>query len=77
MLWAKDTPRQVTRPRSVGVPGSTAASLWVTGAIGISVGLGIYDVAIMLAIVAFATLRLLPPFKQAVRPKDKADQPDH
>src|SRR5687768_13729308 len=32
---------------------ATAASLWVTGAIGVSVGLGQVDVAIMLAIVGF------------------------
>jgi putative Mg2+ transporter-C (MgtC) family protein len=50
---------------------ATAASLWVTGAIGISVGLGIYDVALMLAIITFATLRLLSPLKQAVRPGER------
>ena len=43
---------------------ATAASLWVTGAIGISVGLGTYDVALMLAIVTFLTLRILSPLKQ-------------
>lgn len=49
----------------VSVKGTaTAASLWVTGAIGISVGLGTYDVALMLAIVTFLTLRILSPLKQ-------------
>jgi putative Mg2+ transporter-C (MgtC) family protein len=43
---------------------ATAASLWVTGAIGISVGLGTYDVALMLAVVTFLTLRILSPLKQ-------------
>ncbi len=42
---------------------ATAASLWVTGAIGISVGLGTYDVALMLAVVTFLTLRILSPLK--------------
>ncbi|TCV57763.1 putative Mg2+ transporter-C (MgtC) family protein [Neorhizobium sp. R1-B] len=37
---------------------ATAASLWATGAIGTSVGLGAYDVAIVLAIMTFLTLRL-------------------
>jgi len=42
---------------------ATAASLWVTGAIGVAAGLGSYDVAIMLSIAAFVTLRLLQPLK--------------
>ncbi|HST36952.1 MAG TPA: MgtC/SapB family protein [Allosphingosinicella sp.] len=42
---------------------ATAASLWVTGAIGVSVGLGAYDVALMLAIATFVTLQLLDPLK--------------
>jgi len=50
---------------------ATAASLWVTGAIGISVGLGVYDVALILAVITVATLRMLAPFKQAVRPDGK------
>ncbi|NRP21643.1 hypothetical protein LPJGGPFB_04902 [Ensifer adhaerens] len=37
---------------------ATAASLWATGAIGTSVGLGAYDVAIVLAVMTFLTLRL-------------------
>ena len=49
---------------------ATAASLWVTGAIGISVGLGTYDVALMLAIVTFFTLRILSPLKQ-VHPNEQ------
>jgi putative Mg2+ transporter-C (MgtC) family protein len=44
---------------------ATAASLWVTGAIGAAVGLGSYDVAIMLAIVTVATLWLMEPLKRA------------
>jgi putative Mg2+ transporter-C (MgtC) family protein len=42
---------------------ATAASLWVTGAIGVAVGLGIYDVAAMLTIVTFLTLWLATPLK--------------
>jgi putative Mg2+ transporter-C (MgtC) family protein len=45
---------------------ATAASLWVTGAIGISVGVGRIDVALMLTITAFVTLTLLSPLKRVV-----------
>ena len=46
---------------------ATAASLWVTGAIGIAAGLAAYDVAVMLTIVTVATLWLLPPLKKLTR----------
>ncbi|MEW5687707.1 MAG: MgtC/SapB family protein [Pseudomonadota bacterium] len=45
---------------------ATAASLWVTGALGAAVGYGLYDVALILAIVTFATLRGLRPLKRKV-----------
>jgi putative Mg2+ transporter-C (MgtC) family protein len=37
---------------------ATAASLWATAAIGLAVGLGTYDVAIVIAVATFLTLRL-------------------
>ena len=43
---------------------ATAASLWVTGAIGAAVGLGSYDVAIVLALVTIATLWIMSPLKR-------------
>ena len=43
---------------------ATAASLWVTGAIGVSVGLGSVDVAVMLSIVTIATLAILSPLER-------------
>ena len=43
---------------------ATAASLWVTGAIGTSAGLGSYDVAVMLSVITVVTLWLLSPFKR-------------
>lgn len=43
---------------------ATAASLWVTGAIGASVGIGSYDVAVMLSIVTVTTLWLMNPLKK-------------
>lgn len=45
---------------------ATAASLWATGAIGVSVGLGSYDVAIVIALITIATLWPLTVFKQKV-----------
>ena len=44
---------------------ATAASLWLTGAIGVAVGLGTYDVALMLSIATIATLWVLPSLKPA------------
>ena len=43
---------------------ATAASLWITGAIGIAVGLGSYDVAVLLAGGTVITLWLLSPLKK-------------
>jgi len=53
---------------------ATAASLWATGAIGASVGLGSYDVAITIAVFTFLTLKLLTPFKKEPATDKPADQ---
>ena len=53
-----------------------AASLWVTGALGAAVGYGLYDVALILAIVTFATLRGLRPLKRHVAPRSDSDAAD-
>ena len=45
---------------------ATAASLWATGAIGVSVGLGSYDVAVVIALITIATLWPLAVFKRKV-----------
>ena len=49
---------------------ATAASLWATGALGGAVGYGLYDIAAILALVTFITLRFLAPMKGAVRTSD-------
>jgi putative Mg2+ transporter-C (MgtC) family protein len=49
---------------------ATAASLWVTGAVGTAVGLGIYDVAVILAVVTFLTLKILTPLKREPPERD-------
>jgi len=46
---------------------ATAASLWSTGAIGAAVGFGIYDIAVILSMFTFATLRYLAPLKKAAQ----------
>ena len=46
---------------------ATAASIWTTGAIGVSVGLGALDVAVMLAIATVVTLWCLQPLKQLTK----------
>ncbi|AJA61652.1 MULTISPECIES: MgtC/SapB family protein [Bradyrhizobium] len=48
---------------------ATAASLWATGAIGVSVGLGSYDVAVTIALFTFLTLRLLTLVKEEDDPQ--------
>jgi putative Mg2+ transporter-C (MgtC) family protein len=52
---------------------ATAASLWVTGAIGTAVGLGSYDVAILLSLVTMITLWILSPLRQSLRGTDQGD----
>jgi len=42
---------------------ATAASLWATGAIGVAVGLGSYDTAIVISLFTILTLRILSPLK--------------
>jgi putative Mg2+ transporter-C (MgtC) family protein len=51
---------------------ATAASLWATGATGAAVGLGAYDVAVVISLFTFLTLWLLVPFKQE-GPKTEED----
>lgn len=51
---------------------ATAASLWATGAIGVSVGLGSYDVAVVLSLTTFVTLWVLSPLKHVVAPEEPA-----
>ena len=59
---------------------ATAASLWATGAVGVAVGLGAYDVAVTIALFTFLTLRLLTLVKEEddVNPDvAKLDRPDN
>ncbi len=52
---------------------ATAASLWTTGAMGTAIGLGSYDVAVVLSLVTIVTLWVLSPLKSEIaqdRPRD-------
>ena len=50
---------------------ATAASLWATGAIGMAVGLGAYDIAFLISLVTFLTLKALTPLKQEPHAPDE------
>lgn len=54
---------------------ATAASLWATGGVGVAVGVGATDVAIVISVMTFATLRYLAPFKseQAALPASESN----
>ncbi len=45
---------------------ATAASIWNTGAIGAAVAFRRYEIALVLSVINFATLRLLTPLKRNV-----------
>ena len=53
---------------------ATAASLWITGAIGASVALGSLDVAVMLSVVTVATLWIMAPIKHIGPLKEGDDE---
>ncbi|QUT05724.1 MgtC/SapB family protein [Sphingobium phenoxybenzoativorans] len=52
---------------------ATAASLWVTGAIGVATGLGSYGVAVVLAAFTMATLWIMAPLKP--RANEQSEEP--
>jgi putative Mg2+ transporter-C (MgtC) family protein len=55
---------------------ATAASLWATGAMGTAVGLGSYDVALVIALITMITLWLLSPLKKDVAPERAEGRPE-
>ena len=54
------------------IGGGAILSLWVTGAIGAAVGLGSYDVALVLTLVTIATLWIMSPLKRIGHLDEKA-----
>ena len=53
---------------------ATAASLWATGALGAAVGYQLYDVAVVLSLVTYVSLRFLTPAKKVEQPGDKGPE---
>jgi putative Mg2+ transporter-C (MgtC) family protein len=54
---------------------ATAAGLWATGAVGAAVGLGSYDLAIVITLFTIFTFRVLSPIKQQEPPGDDIGPP--
>jgi putative Mg2+ transporter-C (MgtC) family protein len=54
---------------------ATAASLWATGAIGTAVGLGAYDIALVLSVMTFLTLRITGSLKPSEDVEKKGPDP--
>ncbi len=52
---------------------ATAASVWNVGVIGAAAGFGLYDIAAVLSVVNFATLRLLHPLKKRINRPGKPE----
>ncbi|HYD36919.1 MAG TPA: MgtC/SapB family protein [Allosphingosinicella sp.] len=52
---------------------ATAASLWATGAMGTAVGLGSYDVALVLSLITLLTLWFLSPLKSELIDEPEAE----
>jgi len=55
---------------------ATAASIWNTGAIGVAVAWGRYEIAIALSLLNFLTLRFMPKLKPKVQRRIENADPD-
>ncbi|MGI0486746.1 MgtC/SapB family protein [Pantanalinema rosaneae CENA516] len=53
---------------------ATAASVWAIGALGAAVGYGQYEVAVLMSIVNYFTLRVLTPIGQRIDRIDRSTQ---
>jgi putative Mg2+ transporter-C (MgtC) family protein len=53
---------------------ATAASIWVTGAIGVAVGLGNVGIAIVLSAITFVTLWALSDVKDKIAPDEQSSK---
>ena len=47
---------------------ATAATIWGTGAIGTACGYGFYEIALVITVVSFITLRVMEPLKDRLNP---------
>jgi putative Mg2+ transporter-C (MgtC) family protein len=55
---------------------ATAASIWITGAIGVSVGVGSYDVALVLSLATILTLWVMAPLKRLTNDPNRRSTDD-
>lgn len=55
---------------------ATAASVWATGALGAAVAYGQYEVAVLLSLVNYFTLRFLTPVRQRLNRTDHSSHDD-
>lgn len=58
-----------------GVRGTaTAASIWATGMLGVAVGYGQYEIAVLVSAITLATLMLLTPIERAMGTAQRRDR---
>ena len=55
---------------------ATAASIWVTGAVGAAVAYDLFEIALVLAVITFVTLRWLSNLKEHIR-EPNVETPSH
>ena len=55
---------------------ATAASIWATGAIGGAVAFARFEIAMLISLVTFLTLRLMEPIKEKIDEGDGKPGPD-
>lgn len=61
--------------QGVNVRGTaTAASIWTTGALGAAVAYGRYEIAVVISVVNYLTLRLLTPIERRIESDDREEQ---
>jgi putative Mg2+ transporter-C (MgtC) family protein len=53
---------------------ATAASIWTTGAVGAAIGYAQYEIAILLSLVTYLTLRILTPIEEQAGKRDQRNQ---
>ena len=56
-----------SRFQAMGMATATAAALWVTGAVGLAVAWGRFEIALLLAALTFCTLQFIYPIKERLR----------
>ncbi len=53
---------------------ATAAGIWLTGAIGVSVAYGRYEIALVLSFIGFLVLHFLEPYKRALNSPNDSEE---